>query len=85
VADGPAHVRADVHDRRAQRGLDRGRLVGGRGDHLEQLELVLAVVEGARVLLGDALGLAPGGPLGLELLAQRARLVDPLPHPKGKP
>ena len=80
VPDGPAHVRADVHDGRAQRRLDRRRLVGGGGHHLEQLELVLAVVEQPRVLGGEALGLVPGLPLGLELLAEPLRLVGHVRH-----
>jgi hypothetical protein len=73
-------VRADVDDRRAEGGLDLRRLVRGLGDHLEQLELVLALVEQPRVLSGNALSLAPTSALGIELLAEPLRLVRRVRH-----
>ena len=66
VADRPARVLAQPRDRDLERVLQRRRAVRRGGDRLQHDQLLLAVVEVARRLLGDPLGLGAGPALALQ-------------------
>ena len=75
LADRPVQVAAHALERQAQRGGHVHRLVAGRGDALEQDELLLAVVQRPCAALGDRLRFVPRRALALQAPAHPLQLA----------